>query len=45
VPGNFRQGTNQAASVAYNGLQVGPGKFNLNANYDQDSRARLLGPT
>jgi len=44
VPGNFRQGTNQAASVAYNGLQVGPGKFNLNANYDQDSRGPAAGP-
>jgi len=44
LPGNFRQGTNQAVSVAYNDLQVGPGKFNLNANYDQDTNGPPTGP-
>jgi len=44
VPGNFREGTNQAVSVAYNGLAVGPGKFNLNASYDQDTRGPAGGP-
>ena len=44
LPGNFRQGSNQAVSVAYNDLQVGPGKFNLNASYDQDTNGPAGGP-
>lgn len=42
VPGDFRKGTNQAVSIAYNGLDVGPGKFNLNASYDQDNHNDLM---
>jgi len=42
VPGDFRKGTNRAVSVAYNGLDVGVGKFNLNASYDEDNHNDLV---
>jgi predicted porin len=44
VPGNFRQGTNQAVSVAWNSQPLGPGKLSVNANYDQDTRGPAAGP-
>jgi predicted porin len=44
VPGNFRQGTNQAVSVAWNNQPLGPGKLSVNANYDQDTRGPAAGP-
>lgn len=35
IPGDFANGTTQAASVAYNKLYVGPGYFDFNASYDR----------
>ena len=44
LPGNFRQGSNQAVSIAWNNQPLGPGKLNVNANYDQDTNGPTGGP-
>ncbi len=41
TPGDFTRGTDQAVSVAYNGLAVGPAVMNLNASYDHANVADL----
>src|ERR1035441_9431247 len=42
TPGDFTNGTTQAASVAYNKLMVGPAVINLNASYDRANVADLV---
>lgn len=42
LPGQFTNGTTQEVSVAYNGLDVGAGRFNLNANYDRANVNNLI---
>jgi predicted porin len=34
-PGHFEVGSNQAVSIAFNNLEVGPGKLSFNVNYDR----------
>ncbi len=42
VPGDFSNGTAQAASVAYNRLDLGGAKMNLNASYDRGNVSHLI---
>jgi hypothetical protein len=42
TPGDFTKGTTQAASVAYNGLALGPAKLSLNGSYDRANVADLI---
>jgi predicted porin len=42
TPGDFTKGTSFAASVAYNGLALGPGRLSVNASYDRANVADLI---
>jgi len=42
VPGDFTKGTGQAASIAYNGIDLGGAKLNLTASYDRANVADLI---
>jgi predicted porin len=42
LPGDVNRGTAEAASVAYNHLPAGPGRFNLNASYDRANNHDLI---
>lgn len=42
TPGDFTNGTTQAASLAYNGLAAGPGVINANVSYDRAKVSDLL---
>jgi predicted porin len=42
VPGDFTNGTAQAASVAYNGIDLGGAKMNVNLSYDRANVAELI---
>jgi len=41
LPGDFTNGTAEAASIAYNGINLGAAKLNVNANYDHGTVADL----
>ncbi len=41
VPGDFTNGSAEAASIAYNGIDLGGAKVNVNANYDHANVADL----
>ena len=42
VPGDFTNGTTQEASIAYNGLELGVAKFNVNASFNRANVADLI---
>ena len=42
IPGDFSNGTGQAASVAYNGIDLGGAVMNVNASYDRANVSRLI---
>lgn len=42
VPGDFTNGTTQEASIAYNGLELGAAKFNVNASFNRANVADLI---
>lgn len=42
TPGQFTLGSNQAASVAYNGLDLGAGKLSFNVNYNRANNNNLI---
>jgi predicted porin len=42
VPGDFTNGTAQAVSVAYNGIDLGGAKMNLNLSYDRANVSDLI---
>lgn len=41
-PGQFSLGSNQAASIAYNNLAIGPGVLNVNASYNRANNHELI---
>jgi predicted porin len=41
-PGDFNNGTAQAASVAYQNIPLGDAKLNLNASYDRGNKNHLI---
>jgi predicted porin len=42
TPSQFSLGSNQAVSVAYNNLQIGPGKLNVNVSYNRANNHDLI---
>jgi predicted porin len=42
VPGDFTNGTTQEASVAYNGLELGAAKLNVNGSFNRANVADLI---
>ncbi|HLY87343.1 MAG TPA: porin [Acetobacteraceae bacterium] len=42
TPGQFTLGSNQAVSVAYNDLAIGPGKANFNVSYNRANNHDLI---
>jgi predicted porin len=42
VPGDFTSGTTQEASIAYNNLELGDAKLNINASYNRANVADLI---
>jgi predicted porin len=42
IPGDFTNGSTQAASIAYNGLDLGAGKLSANVSYDRAKVSDLI---